>query len=78
MRRHGCASAAARPGLALTDLANIAHKKLLESVWHHVSGLLVGTISDFGHSNLSLETATDTIVNTFWLTPRGINLAVAV
>ena len=43
---------------------DIVDDKLLEAVWQRVLCLLVASITHIGHSQLSLETTTDSVVNT--------------
>lgn len=51
------------------QLADVVDGELLESIGEHVAGLGVRTITDVGHQVLALEATSDTIVNTFRLTP---------
>lgn len=48
------------------------HKNFTEFRRQHVSGSLVATITNIGHQILSLESSSDSVVNTLWFTPVGL------
>jgi len=48
---------------------NVGDKKLLEAVGHQVASHLAVTVTDLGHDDLALETATDAVINTLGLPP---------
>ena len=50
----------------------IVDKDTLESVGVDVSGGLIGTVTDTGHRDCSLESTTDASINTLGFAPRGI------
>jgi hypothetical protein len=52
------------------DVLGVVDEESLVAGGHHVAGLLVGTVTDGRHSHLSLEAATDSIVNSLRLAPR--------
>ena len=54
-------------------LRTVVDDESLVAGGHHVAGLLVGTVTDGGHGHLALETATNAVVNTLGLAPRGAN-----
>lgn len=58
------------------ELLHVGHEELLEAVGHKMAGLLVGAIANVGHGNLALEATTDTVVNTLWLPPAGLETRV--
>lgn len=60
------------------ELLDVAHEELLETRGHKVTGPLVGAVSNLGHGDLALEPAADTVINTLGLTPRGVDLVVAI
>ena len=51
------------------QLSNVGDKKLLEAVGQQVAGELVVTVTNLGHGNLALETATNAVINTLGLSP---------
>lgn len=51
---------------------NIVYKDLSESSWEHVTGLFVASITNVGHQILSLETSTNSVINTLGLTPVSL------
>jgi len=51
------------------QLTHVVHQELLESGGQHVAGELVRSVTDVGHQILSLEAATHSVVDTFWLAP---------
>jgi hypothetical protein len=53
-------------------LADIVDNEFLESIGEHMSSLCVWSISDVWHQVLSLKATTDTVINTFWLTPAWL------
>lgn len=53
------------------DVLGVVDEESLVAGGHHVTGLLVGTVTDGGHSNNTLETATNAVVNSLGLAPRG-------
>ena len=48
---------------------DVVDDKLVESVWHHVTRLLVGAISDAGHEVLTFEPSPHSVVNSLRLPP---------
>ena len=52
------------------NVLGVVDEESLVAGGHHVAGLLVGTVTDGGHGHLSLEAATDGIINTLGLAPR--------
>lgn len=54
------------------QLSNVIDNHALESIGADVTGGLVGTVTDTGHRDSTLESTTDTSVNTLGLAPRGI------
>ena len=60
------------------DVLGVVDEESLVAGGHHVAGLLVGTVTDGGHGHLSLEAATDGIINTLGLAPRLTNAHKAV
>lgn len=55
------------------DVLGVVDEESLVAGGHHVAGLLVGTETDGGHGHLSLEAATDGIIDSLGLAPRGAN-----
>ena len=55
------------------NVLGVLDEESLVAGGHHVAGLLVGTVTDGGHGHLALETATNAVVNTLGLAPRGAN-----
>lgn len=51
------------------QFANIVNQELLEARGQHVTGALVGTVTNVWHQVLALETTTHSVVNTFRLAP---------
>jgi hypothetical protein len=51
------------------EFTDVGDGELAETVGQHVAGLLGGTITDLGHRSLTLESTTDTTVNTLGLSP---------
>ena len=45
----------------------------LESVWADISGLLVGSVTDARHRNGSLESTTNTSIDTLGLAPGRVS-----
>jgi len=54
------------------QLGNIVDDNTLKSIRTDVSGRLIGTVSDTGHGNGSLESTTNASINTLGFAPRGI------
>ena len=52
---------------------HIVDNKLVESIGHHVTCLLVGAIPNTGHQILTLEPSTNSVVNTFRLPPIDLS-----
>jgi len=50
----------------------VVYKDFTEFGRQHVSGSLVTTITNIGHQILSLESSSDSVVNTLWFTPVGL------
>lgn len=55
------------------NVLGVVDEESLVAGGHHVAGLLVGTETDGGHGHLALETATNAVINTLGLAPRGAN-----
>lgn len=55
------------------NVLGVVNEESLVAGGHHVAGLLVGTETDGGHGHLALETATNAVINTLGLAPRGAN-----
>jgi len=51
------------------QLGNVGDDELLEAGRHQVTGQLVVTVTNLGHGNLALETATNAVINTLGLSP---------
>ena len=51
------------------QLGNVGDEELLEARGHQVAGELVVTVTNLGHGNLALETATNAVINTLGLSP---------
>jgi hypothetical protein len=51
------------------QLGQVGNDELLEAGGHQVTGQLVVTITNLGHGNLTLETATNAVINTLGLSP---------
>ncbi len=54
------------------QFGNVVDNNALESVGADVSGGLIGTVTDAGHRDRSLESTTDASIDTLGLAPRGI------
>jgi hypothetical protein len=52
------------------NVLGVVDEESLVAGGHHVAGLLVGTVTDRGHSHLALETAADGIIDSLRLAPR--------
>lgn len=46
------------------QILQVGNDNSLQSVRHHVSGSLVGSVTDRGHGGLTLESSSDSVVNT--------------
>jgi hypothetical protein len=53
------------------DVLGVVDEESLVAGGHHVAGLLVGSVTDGGHSHLALETTTNAVINSLGLAPRG-------
>merc|ERR1719253_1967505 len=51
------------------QITGVRNNNTLESIGEDITGLLVGAVSDGGHGESTLETTTDTSINTFGFTP---------
>ena len=51
---------------------NIVNDKFLEPIWHQMSSFFVAAIPYAGHKILPFESPSDSVVNTFWLTPAWL------
>ncbi len=54
------------------QFSNVVDNNALESIGTDVTGGLIGTVTDAGHRDSSLESTTDTSIDTLGLAPRGI------
>lgn len=50
----------------------IVNDKFLEPIWHQMSRFFVAAIPYAGHKILPFESPSDSVVNTFWLTPAWL------
>lgn len=60
------------------DVGCVVDEESLVSGWHHVAGLLVGTETNRWHNHLSLETSSDTVINTLRLSPACVDTFVGI
>ena len=51
------------------EFIDVRNEKFVETVWHNVPGGLVGTVTNLGHLDFTLETTTHARVNTAGLPP---------
>jgi len=51
------------------DVSDVVDEESLVARGHHMAGLLVGAITDRWHGSLSLESSSEGIINTLWLSP---------
>lgn len=51
---------------------NVIDQNLLEAIGQHVLGLLGATVTNFGHTELTLELPADSVVDTLGLSPVGL------
>ena len=51
------------------QIGNVFDQEFLESIGHQVAGLGVGAVANLGHGDLSLESTTDSVINTFGFSP---------
>lgn len=54
------------------ELADVVDEESLVAGGHHVTGLLVGSVTDLGHDGLALEATAHGIVDTLGLSPAGV------
>lgn len=54
------------------QLAHVVDQELLEAVGEHMAGALVRSVTDVWHQVLTLEATAHSVVNTFRLTPVGL------
>jgi hypothetical protein len=47
-----------------THVLDVGDNNRLQTVGHHVLGLLVGTVSNLGHRGLTLKPSSDSVINT--------------
>jgi hypothetical protein len=52
---------------------DVRNSNLSETIRHHKLGSIVRAVTDLGHKKLALKSAADTIVDTFGLSPVGLN-----
>ncbi|GMR49833.1 hypothetical protein PMAYCL1PPCAC_20028, partial [Pristionchus mayeri] len=59
------------------EVLGVVDENLLESVGKHVTDVLGVSVTDVGHQSLSLEAATDTVINTLGFAPVGLDTVVS-
>ncbi len=55
------------------ELPFVTNHKLLEAVREEMPRLLVATVADVGHPQLTFEPASDSVVDTLWFSPVGLD-----
>jgi len=55
------------------NIFDIGHAESVESIRSEISSLFVGSITNLGHSNDTLEPSADPAVDTLWLSPAFLD-----
>jgi len=55
------------------NVTKVVDEEGLVAGWRQMAGFLVGAISNLWHSSLTLEPSANTIINTLWLSPTGVD-----